>query len=63
MFARPRAGDVEQPPFGFVDIVQFRGVGDTLVEWQSALFAGITTMARNSKPLARLICAIVLFQR
>jgi hypothetical protein len=35
MFSRPRAGDVEQSPFGFVDIVQFRfvgGVGNALVE-------------------------------
>jgi hypothetical protein len=43
VFARPRAGDVEKPPFSFVDVVQFRfvsGVGDALVEWQNALIAG-----------------------
>jgi len=43
VFARPRAGDVEQSAFSFVDIVQLRfvrGVGDALIEWLTALVTG-----------------------
>src|SRR5260370_14398643 len=42
MLARPCAGDVEQSPLCFVNIVELRfvcGIGHTLVEWQNSLVA------------------------
>src|SRR3954447_16379059 len=43
MFARSSAGNIEQTPFGFINVVEFRlvrGVGDPLVQRQSALVTG-----------------------
>ena len=63
MLARPRAGDIEQSALGFVDVVELclvRGVGDTLVERQLPSSQAITMTARNSKPFARLIGAVVM---
>src|ERR1700730_13610510 len=65
MFARPRASDVEESPFSFVDIVQFRfvgGVGHALVEWQNALVASHHDDRTKFQTLglARLICAVTI---
>jgi hypothetical protein len=63
MLARSRAGDVEQPAFRFVDVIEFRfvgGIGDAFVSGRMPSSQAITTTARDSRPLARLMGAVVI---
>ena len=54
MFARPRAGDVEQSPFGFVDIVQFGDARAILSRHSLSISTGIAT-SQPGDPLEQVV--------
>jgi hypothetical protein len=56
MFARSGAGDIKQPPLGFVDIVQLgfiSGIGNAFVEWQNSLVARHNNNSPELEPFSR----------